>query len=440
MLRYVFYLVGMGAVPLGLSMLLVWLLTPPPDAGTVGGLRRIVEAQPIPFGIVLFTLFALILWRYRYDLPFAGAIGVSGRRDIPARARARFEEAGALLDEARRILRTQKKGIGRELTQSERDQVDTALKALDEVMETEPFDVSAFDDAHSRADRIVGEHLSRWRKSELREYAESIGIAIAVALLLRAAVVEAFKIPSGSMIPTLMIGDHIFVNKLTYGPLVPYSDRRLWTDLPPKRGDVAVFKFPENKDQDFIKRIVAIPGDTLEAVDGRPVLNGWLVPNCHVGSYDYSGRRAEIYLEYLGEYAYLTLYDTLLDDTPCESSRDCKSAKSCLAGVCGLHQGPFKVKDDEVWVMGDNRNNSHDSRSWRSGLGAGVPFENIKGRAMFVWVSFGPGGGIATDRLMVNVMGRPMLPASHTHLQPALDHCLASRPSLAETTPPGPNR
>jgi signal peptidase I len=114
----------------------------------------------------------------------------------------------------------------------------------------------------------------------------------------------------------------------------------------------------------------------------------------------------------------------------------------CKAGVCGsVSQGPFYVREAEAWVMGDNRNNSHDSRSWRGGLGAGVPFENIKGRALFVWMSFGPGGGIAQDRLFVNVMGRPNLPGNlpekdRATLQTNLDKCLRERPSFSETTPP----
>jgi signal peptidase I len=276
----------------------------------------------------------------------------------------------------------------------------------------------------------------------MREYAESIGIAVAVALILRAFVVEAFKIPSGSMIPTLMIGDHIFVNKFTYGPLIPWTDKRLFSRLPPSRADVMVFKFPENKEQDFIKRVIALPGDTLEAINGRPVINGWLAPHCKVGQFHYESRTAELYVEYLGDKSFLTLFDADPDEQRCERPDECKdSGHVCRSGICGTLQGPFHVAQDEVWVMGDNRNNSHDSRSWRGGLGAGVPFENIKGRAMFVWMSFGPGGGIAQDRLFVNVLGRPKLPAGQeAALGPALDRCLRERPSVAQTTPPPPKR
>lgn len=433
-LRYLFYLVWVAAVPLALAIINVWLLTPPPGEGAVGGLRKFVADQQIPTGIVLFTVFAMLLWRFRHELPLSGSIGVGGRRDVPTRIRARYEDATALVDEARAILRSRKREVEKELVPAEREQLTGALDDLERTMSEPRFDADAFDLALARADRLVGEHLSRWRKGEIREYAESIGIAVGVALILRAFAVEAFKIPSGSMIPTLVVGDHIFVNKFSYGPLVPWTDERLFDRLPPSRGDVMVFKFPENEEQDFIKRVIAVPGDTLEAIDGRPIINGWLVPSCKVGTYRYEGRDAELHVEHLGDQSYFTLYDDPPSSQTCETSRDCINGLSCRAGMCGVLQGPFKVARDEAWVMGDNRNNSHDSRSWRAGLGAGVPFENIKGRAMFVWLSFGPGGSFAGDRLMVNVMGKPHLPSGYESLQPAVDRCLRERP--ADTTPP----
>ena len=439
-LRLLFHAVWIFALPLALAVGSVWLLTPQ-RSPSGQPLRDFVSEQQIPVGIVMFTLFAMVLWRLRHDLPLASALGVGGRRDIPPKARARFEDAGALLEEAHRILRTRKRDVERELTAGEREQVAQALAALERAMSSDRFDLAEFDAAHSRADKVVGEHLGRWRKGEMREYAESIGIAVAVALILRAFVVEAFKIPSGSMIPTLMVGDHIFVNKFTYGPLIPWTDRRLLSRLPPSRGDVMVFKFPENKEQDFIKRTIAAPGDTLEAINGRPILNGWLVPHCYVGPYRYEGKQADLFVEFLEDKSYFTLYDANPDEQTCKGEGECSAGLICRKGVCGVLQGPFKVGPSEAWVMGDNRNNSHDSRSWRGGLGAGVPFENIKGRAMFVWMSFEPGGGIAQDRLFVNVMGRPKLPGKlpereAAKLQESLDRCLRERPPVSETTPP----
>src|SRR5207249_5880382 len=115
-------------------------------------------------------------------------------------------------------------------------------------------------------------------KSTFREYAEAIIMALVLALFIRTFIVQAFKIPSGSMIPTLQVGDHIFVNKFTYGPAIPWTKKRFWTAMPPRRGDVMVFAFPEHPEQDFIKRVIVIPGDKLEAKNGHPWINGWEVP------------------------------------------------------------------------------------------------------------------------------------------------------------------
>lgn len=435
--RYAFYFVWLVALPLTLAVGSVWLLTPAPSTVDPNRIRVWVAEQQIPACIVLFTMFAMSVWRFRHALPFAALVGVGGRSDIPASVRPRFEDAGILLEEARRIIRANRREIERELTAQERDQISVSLAELERTMVSEAFDQGEFDAAHARADRIVGEHLSRWRKGELREYGESIGIAVAVAMLLRALVVEAFKIPSGSMIPTLMIGDHIFVNKLAYGPLVPFTDKRLFTRLPPQRGDVMVFKWPEDKEKDFIKRVIAAPGDTLEAINGRPVINGWIAPHCYVGQLRNENRISEMFVEYLEDKSYFTLFDVNPDEQTCSATKDCGMGGICKAGICGVYQGPFHASQEEVWVMGDNRNNSHDSRTWRGGIGAGVPFENIKGRAMFVWMSFGPGGSIQQDRLFVNVLGQPKLPsAQEVALQPAVDKCLRERPSIAETTPP----
>jgi len=225
------------------------------------------------------------------------------------------------------------------------------------------------------------------------------------------------------MIPTLQVGDHIFVNKFTYGPAVPWTHSRLWSRMPPERGDVMVFAFPEHPEQDFIKRVIALPGDKLEAREGHPWINGWEIPHCLVGSYSYqdidtpTGRHeGDLFVEFLEDEAYLTLYDKTTMGSP-------------------GYQGPFLVKPGEVWVMGDNRNNSHDSRMWWGGQGGGVPYENIRGRALFVWLSVSE-NGIDWSRLGAPVMGRPRLPASNRGLEGGLTKCLRERPPLSKTQPP----
>jgi signal peptidase I len=182
-----------------------------------------------------------------------------------------------------------------------------------------------------------------------------------------------------------------------------------------------VFAFPEHPEQDFIKRVIALPGDKLEAKNGHPIINGWEVPSCRVGAWSYSDydspvtrHEGDLYVEYLGDESYLTFYDH-------------------ASGAFPEYQGPFKAKEGEVWVMGDNRNNSHDSRMWFGGQGGGVPFENIRGRALFVWLSVSD-NGIDWSREFAPVMGRPRVPPAARGLEPQLEQCLRSRPAV--TQPP----
>jgi signal peptidase I len=421
--RYAFWLLWFFLVPLALAALSVRLLKPTDSFVPTGVLERIrwlVQDQQIPAGIVLFTVFEMVLYHYRHYLPFAGKIGAGGRADLPRELRREYEQALQLLDEAERIRSRRRANIERDLSRGAREELNDALEELRAVTEQDTFDEPRFTRAHADASELVDQHLGRWQKGELREYAESIGIAVGVALLLRAFVVEAFKIPSGSMLPTLQIQDHIFVNKFAYGPSIPFTKTRLLSSLPPQYGDVMVFEFPDpvpsNPRQDFIKRVIALEGDTLEVESGHPIINGWRVPNCRVGDYEFyegddaSLKRGELYVEFLNEYSYLTLFEE---------------------GHSESNQGPYTVKPGEVWVLGDNRNNSSDSRAWYGGRGGGVPYPNIKGRAMFVW------WGVTPERLLVHVLGKPRLPkVAPDALARAVDKCVAERPPVEQTTPP----
>ena len=538
--RLLFYLVWVLIVPLTLAILTVRLLAP--DEPFTGGIRGFVRDQQVPVVIVLLTGYAWAVWRFRYLLPLASAVGVMARSDLPAKLRGRYEDAAALVDEARRILRSRAKRVERELTRAQRDELAEVLEALEHSMVQVPLDEDDFEAKLARAEKLVAARLGRWRKGEIREYAESIGVAVGVALILRVFVIEAFKIPSGSMIPTLMKGDHIFVAKYVYGPLLPWTDVRLYNRLPPERADIMVFKVTPSlvgspEEQDYIKRVIALPGDELEVIDGRPILNGWLAPHCYVGHIEQDKDvNGQLYVEFMGDESYLTMFtyrtnrgcsrdaecegarqclgglcretvgcrsdadcdhdqacssdstDSKLrfcrsvcegscsggevcvprpgrlcggsgvpctadaqcgddkcaqatrqiclpgdevSEASCESDADCIAGKQCRAGVCGDLQGPYHVKPGEAWVMGDNRDQSHDSRAWHDHRGAGVPFEFIKGRAMFVWLS------PSLDRLFYNVMGDPRLPKDTPGvLEDRLKACMAKRPPESETTPP----
>ncbi len=186
------------------------------------------------------------------------------------------------------------------------------------------------------------------RKSLVREYGEAIVIAVLLALVIRTLVVQAFTIPSGSMMDTLLVGDYILVNKFLYGPEVPFTDWRLPGLRDPQRGDIIVFKYPQDENRDFIKRIVGLPGERVQIkghqvwLDGRPLVEPYVKPGPpapHGGQPDYCG------------YAY-----------GCE---------------------PTVIPPDSYFVMGDNRDNSQDSRYWGF-----VRRDKIKGKAFLIYWSW----------------------------------------------------
>lgn len=417
--RVIFFIGWFVCIPLLVAQLRGVLLALLPERLSVAETLR---GQPIPVSIVLFTLTGMILWRYRWSLPGAAAVGIGGRPGLPARVRKKFDQARALFEEVRTLRKAHAKKIERDLREEHRIELEQALSELTNSIESASFDEVQFNRAYEKATHLVHEHLSRWRKSEWREYAESIGVAVFVALTIRVFIVEAFKIPSSSMVPTLLVGDHIFVNKLSYGPLVPFTQKRLWTKMPPKRGDVIVFAYPEKPEDDFIKRAIALPGDKLEVRNSRVWLNDQPIPRCYLGRTSYvettetgspnagATHEGDLYVEYLDGQSYLTFYSLLSAARP--------------------NAGPWFPKPGEVYVLGDNRNNSKDSRIWWDEKGGGVPFENIRGRALWIWLSHSSAEGSKAERVGASVMGKPRLPTSMKELQPQLDRCLAPNPPL----------
>jgi signal peptidase I len=232
------------------------------------------------------------------------------------------------------------------------------------------------------------------------------GFTLSLALrgALRGYVIEAYKIPSGAMQPALLVGDHIMV------------DKRSLRARPPQRGEMVVFKSPEHPEQDFIKRVIALPGDTLEIRRGHPWLNGWEVPHCAVGKATLPdaepGCSGTLEVEFLDGETYLVFFD------------------DCAAN--DRQQGPYRAAQREVWVLGDNRNNSFDSPAWFGGRGGGVPLDHVKGRGLFRWYSRADWSRYGT------AVAEPLLPDSMAALRPGLARCLAARPPRTKTAPPSP--
>lgn len=271
-------------------------------------------------------------------------------------------------------------------------------------------------------DSVIGKHLKFARKSTIREYAESIGIAVFIALLLRAFVVEAFKIPSGSMIPTLEVGDHIFVNKFSYGLRIPFTKRpprRFASWSRPKRGDVIVFINHKNPSIDFIKRVVAVGGDEVKVENGTIFLRrggkgSWeAVPRKKISRQcTYKDLENGVWVDrndclYFQEELDGTRYLTVVHDKnvnkeypPLDTYRTAAVPIGSLRIDGLLLFNPYRVPDGTVFVMGDNRTNSEDSR-YPEGVGF-VERDHIKGKALVVWASFGPSPrwwGMRFDRI-----------------------------------------
>jgi signal peptidase I len=196
-----------------------------------------------------------------------------------------------------------------------------------------------------REDSVPVAQTGKKTKSAFREYAESIVFALLLALFIRSFIVQAFKIPSGSMIPTLQVGDHILVNKLSYGIRSPFWDRYLVHFKKPQRGDVVVFIFPEDRSKDFIKRVIGIEGDLVEIRSKKVYINGRPLEDPHAHFEGDPPERGAL---------------NIRDD-----------------------YGPRRVPENHIFVMGDNRDRSYDSRYWGF-----VDLTDVKGRAFVIYWSW----------------------------------------------------
>lgn len=214
----------------------------------------------------------------------------------------------------------------------------------------------------------------------------SMAIAILAALTIRWIFLEAYVIPSGSMLPTLLINDHIFVNKIVYGVRAPFSEQWMVKFSEPQRGDIIVFKYPKDMSTFFIKRVVGVPGDKVKFENGVLSVNGVaqekVVP---ASTADYDWLRDQDFNSQEGGYTdsksnYVQFTEKLSTGDSKFVDHSILMPKAEVSGFPG--DGEWVVPEDSLFAMGDNRYNSHDSRFWGF-----VPKKNILGRASFVWLS-----------------------------------------------------
>ncbi len=242
--------------------------------------------------------------------------------------------------------------------------VGTALSGLIWIydrVKLRPARMAAAGEASVEAQREIADKTEPWYV----EYAKSFFPVLLVVLVLRGFIAEPFRIPSGSMIPTLHIGDFILVNKFTYGLRLPVSHTKILDLGEPERGDVVVFRYPRNPELDYIKRVIGVPGDHVEFRDKKILINGVEPSYEEVGPYDDGsnprmGKPVRFHEDLLG-----VKHDILINPGRRNVS------------------GEVVVPEGHYFVMGDNRDNSNDGRFWGF-----VPEENLVGRAMVIWMNW----------------------------------------------------
>jgi signal peptidase I len=219
-----------------------------------------------------------------------------------------------------------------------------------------------------RMDRSVQKSVEPSREPVIVEYSRSLFPVLLIVLLFRSFLFEPFKIPSGSMIPTLLVGDFIVVNKFVYGIRLPVLNKKVISIGKPQRGDVVVFRYPVDTSINFIKRAVGLPGDTITYRDKELFVNGERVEETAAGRFESSDVKCST------PAVDAMLFDEQLDEA---------NHKILLHSRSGSRNGQWVVPEGHYFMMGDNRDRSNDSRGWGF-----VPEENLLGRAIGIWLNF----------------------------------------------------
>ncbi|NTZ85817.1 signal peptidase I [Burkholderia metallica] len=251
--------------------------------------------------------------------------------------------------------------------------------------------IEEFDRQQSRIDKRFADENATQTRSKLRdeklrqpwwlEYTASFFPVILAVFVVRSFVVEPFKIPSGSMVPTLLVGDFILVNKFEYGLRLPVTNTKITQGSPLSRGDVVVFRYPKDESVDYIKRVIGLPGDTVAYQDKQLTINGQPVPETPLPDFfdDERQNYAKQFEETIGNKKNAILNNPAVPPFVM-GAYDYPYRDNCTYNSRGVI---CKVPPGHYFMMGDNRDNSADSRYWGF-----VPDQNIVGRAFFIWMNF----------------------------------------------------
>ncbi|HHL4077298.1 MULTISPECIES: signal peptidase I [unclassified Burkholderia] len=252
--------------------------------------------------------------------------------------------------------------------------------------------IEEFDRQQSRIDKRFADENAAQTRSKLRdeklrqpwwlEYTASFFPVILAVFVVRSFIVEPFKIPSGSMVPTLLVGDFILVNKFEYGLRLPVTNTKITQGSPLSRGDVVVFRYPKDESVDYIKRVIGLPGDTVAYQDKQLTINGQPVPETPLPDFfdDERQNYAKQFEETIGNKKNAILNNPAVPPFVM-GAYDYPYRDNCTYNSRGVI---CKVPPGHYFMMGDNRDNSADSRYWGF-----VPDQNIVGRAFFIWMNFG---------------------------------------------------